>query len=171
MSLRNIVTSFHFYFEMLVWKTQNIIYGTTEYLINHEVNYVLIFVQIWGNCNPTSSLQVHLSQPWSGARGGGVLNKCLYGKAPTRGSTLTLLYTIFSFFSFFFLLLKNGTPSYLLPLFIKYRRSGEKLIKYQTNSSCVIMFVILMTTLFYKALILQGEIWCWSLLGLNLRGL
>ena len=22
-----------------------------------------------------------------------------------------------------------------------------------------------MTTLFYKALILQGEIWCWSLLG------
>ena len=29
------------------------------------------------------------------------------------------------------------------------------------------MFVILMTTLFYKALILQGEIWCWSLLGLN----
>ena len=28
------------------------------------------------------------------------------------------------------------------------------------------MLVILMTTLFYKALILQGEIWCWSLLGL-----
>ena len=29
------------------------------------------------------------------------------------------------------------------------------------------MSVILMTTLFYKALILQGEIWCWSLLGLE----
>ena len=29
------------------------------------------------------------------------------------------------------------------------------------------MSVILMTTLFYKALILQGEIWCWSLLGLK----
>ena len=29
------------------------------------------------------------------------------------------------------------------------------------------MPVILMTTLFYKALILQGEIWCWSLLGLK----
>ena len=29
------------------------------------------------------------------------------------------------------------------------------------------MFVILMTTLFYKALILHGEIWCWSLLGLK----
>ena len=27
------------------------------------------------------------------------------------------------------------------------------------------MSLILMTTLFYKALILQGEIWCWSLLG------
>ena len=31
----------------------------------------------------------------------------------------------------------------------------------------VIMYLILMTTLFYKALILQGEIWCWSLLGLK----
>ena len=29
------------------------------------------------------------------------------------------------------------------------------------------MSVILMTTLFCKELILQGEIWCWSLLGLN----
>ena len=29
------------------------------------------------------------------------------------------------------------------------------------------MSVILMTTLFYKALVLQGEIWCWSLLGLK----
>ena len=51
--------------------------------------------------------------------------------------------------------------SHLSPLFISCRRSGEKLIKYQANSSCVIMSVILMTTLFYKALILHGEIWCW----------
>ena len=29
------------------------------------------------------------------------------------------------------------------------------------------MSVILMTTVLYKALILQGEIWCWSLLGLK----
>ena len=29
------------------------------------------------------------------------------------------------------------------------------------------MSMILMTTLFYKALILQGEIWSWSLLGLK----
>ena len=45
---------------------------------------------------------------------------------------------------------------------------GRKLIKYQANSSRLIMSVILMTTaLFYKALILQGEIWCWTLLGLK----
>ena len=55
--------------------------------------------------------------------------------------------------------------SHLLPLFISYRSSGEKLIKYQATSSCVIMSAILMTTWFYKALILQGEIWCWPLLG------
>ena len=55
----------------------------------------------------------------------------------------------------------------MLPLFISYRSSGEKLIKYQTHSSCVIVSVILMTSLFYKAWILQGEIWCWSLLGLK----
>ena len=29
------------------------------------------------------------------------------------------------------------------------------------------MSVFLVTTLFYKALILQGEIWCWSLLKLK----
>ena len=29
------------------------------------------------------------------------------------------------------------------------------------------MSVILVSTVFYKALILQGEIWCWSLLGLK----
>ena len=57
--------------------------------------------------------------------------------------------------------------SHLLPRFTTYRISGEKLIKYQANSSCVITSVILMTTLFYKlALILQGEIWCRSLLRL-----
>ena len=50
--------------------------------------------------------------------------------------------------------------SHLLLLFISYRSSEERLIKYQANSSCVIMSVILMTTLFYKALILKGEIRC-----------
>ena len=48
--------------------------------------------------------------------------------------------------------------SHLLLLFISYKSSGEKLIKYQADSSCVIMSVILMTTLFYKALTVQREI-------------
>ena len=34
--------------------------------------------------------------------------------------------------------------SHLLPLFISYIGSGEKLIKFQANSSCVIMSIILM---------------------------
>ena len=46
----------------------------------------------------------------------------------------------------------------MLPLFIPYRSSGEKLIEYLANSSCVIMSIILMTTLFYKVLVLKGEI-------------
>ena len=57
--------------------------------------------------------------------------------------------------------------SHLLPLFISYRSGGEKSIKNQVNSSSLITSVILMTTLFYKTLILQGEIWCWSILGLK----
>ena len=57
--------------------------------------------------------------------------------------------------------------SHLLPLFISYGSSGEKLIKFQANSTFVIISVILMTTLFFKALVLQGEIWCWSLLRLE----
>ena len=51
---------------------------------------------------------------------------------------------------------------------ISYRRSGENFIKYQENSSSVMMSAILMITKFYKALILQREIWCCrSLLGLK----
>ena len=57
--------------------------------------------------------------------------------------------------------------SHLLPLFVFYKSSVEKLIKYQADSSCLIMSVILMTTMSYMALILQGEIWCRSLLGLK----
>ena len=41
------------------------------------------------------------------------------------------------------------------------------MLKHQLHSSCVIMFVILMTTLIYKAVILQGEIWRWSFVGLK----
>ena len=36
--------------------------------------------------------------------------------------------------------------------------SGENLFKYQLDSSFEIMSLILMTTLFYKVVILQGEI-------------
>ena len=32
------------------------------------------------------------------------------------------------------------------------------------------MSLILITTLFYKASQLEGEIWCWSLLGEGLKG-
>ena len=52
-----------------------------------------------------------------------------------------------------------------LKYLIFYRSSGATLIKYQVNSSRVIMSVIVMTTPSYKAVILQGEIWCLSLLG------
>ena len=59
--------------------------------------------------------------------------------------------------------------AYILSTWVKtlYISSGENLLKNQLDSSCVIMSLILVTTLFYKAVILQGEIWCWSLLGLK----
>ena len=53
---------------------------------------------------------------------------------------------------------RSNLNSHLLPLFISYRSSGQMLINYQANSSCAIMSIILMTTLSYKALILQAEI-------------
>ena len=40
------------------------------------------------------------------------------------------------------------------------------MLKYKLDSSCVIMSLILMTTLFYKAMILQGEICCLGVKGL-----
>ena len=39
-----------------------------------------------------------------------------------------------------------------------YRRSREKLLKYQANSLCMILSLILVSTLSYKTLISQGEI-------------
>ena len=53
-------------------------------------------------------------------------------------------------------LLSKFEFSFVTPI-QSYRSSGEKLIKYQANSSCVITSVILMTTLFYKALVCQRE--------------
>ena len=43
------------------------------------------------------------------------------------------------------------------PLFISYRSSGEKIIKYQANSFCAIISIILMTSLFYKVLTLKEK--------------
>ena len=56
---------------------------------------------------------------------------------------------------------------HLLSLHFFNRSSGENLLKYQLDSSSLIMTPILMTTLFSKAMILLGEISCWSLLGLK----
>ena len=47
--------------------------------------------------------------------------------------------------------------SFVIPMHF-HRSSGETLLKYQLDSCCVIMSLILMTALFYNALILQGEI-------------
>ena len=57
----------------------------------------------------------------------------------------------------------QNSNSYLLSLRVFSGCSGENLLKYQLDSPCVIMSIILMTTLFYKALILQGEIWLYLL--------
>ena len=58
--------------------------------------------------------------------------------------------------------------SFTGPYFLS-RSSGEKLLKYQLDSFSLIMDSILMSTQFYKALIFQGEMWCWPLLGLLKR--
>ena len=52
-------------------------------------------------------------------------------------------------------------------LYVSYKSSSKKLLKYQLIVSCVIIFLILITNLFYRALISQGEFWYWSLLGLE----
>ena len=46
--------------------------------------------------------------------------------------------------------------SHLLPLYIRFKSSGEKL----SFNSLSDMPLILVTTLFHRALRLQGEIWC-----------
>ena len=53
------------------------------------------------------------------------------------------------------------------PLYVFNRSSGENLLKQQFDSSTVNMSSILMTTQFHIALVLQGEISCWSLLRLK----
>ena len=43
-------------------------------------------------------------------------------------------------------------------LYVLYGSSGENLLKYQFGSPCVIKCLILVTIVFYEAVILQGEI-------------
>ena len=52
-------------------------------------------------------------------------------------------------------------------LYVSYKSSSKKLLKYQLIVSCVIIFLILITNLFHRALISQAEFWYWSLLGLE----
>ena len=53
---------------------------------------------------------------------------------------------------------KLNSNFHLLSLYVLNRSSVENLLKYHLDSSSVIMYLILMTNLFYKAVILQGEI-------------
>ena len=51
----------------------------------------------------------------------------------------------------------RNVNSHLLPQYFSYRSSGENLLEYQASTSSLIMFIILMATLFNIVLILQGE--------------
>ena len=59
--------------------------------------------------------------------------------------------------------------SFVAPTHFLYRSRGEKLLKYKANLSYEIMSLILVTTLFHKAMILQGE--NWVLITLGFKGL
>ena len=83
----------------------------------------------------------------------------MYCETPPYGD-LGNLVNLWSLFSgpaewSYIILQKN---SHLLSLYIFNRSSGESLLKYQLDSSYVIMSLILLTTVFHKAVILLGEI-------------
>ena len=63
-------------------------------------------------CRAKKAFGIGLS---NGPGRGGVLKKVLYGEAPPRGPTLTLLYTIFfrKGTPFVYLLLEKGTPFFV----------------------------------------------------------
>ena len=84
-----------------------------------------------------------------------------------NGTTVNILRNVFNVWILPFKPKYQNSNSHLLSLYIFNRNSEESLLKYQLDSSCVIMSFILMITLFYKTVILQGEIWRWSLLGLK----
>ena len=64
--------------------------------------------------------------------------------------TLLLLFKEATLFGSFIHYYEN-LNSNLLPLYITYKSSGEKLSRYQYNLSHVTMFLILITTLFHIA--------------------
>ena len=67
---------------------------------------------------------------------------CTLSKTVSKIKAILTLYTLYD----------QNLNSHLLPIFLSYRCSGERLIKYHTNSYCVIMSVILMTTLFLQSI-------------------
>ena len=84
------------------------------------------------------------------------LNFCLQAPPPPLVSSPQL--TLQTQTSKFKLCKHQNSNSHLLSLYIFNRSSGENLLKYQLDSCSVVMSLILMTTLFYEAVILQGEI-------------
>lgn len=72
---------------------------------------------------------------------------------------------------YYLLSLKFNFLLLLLYMYISHKNSEEKFLKYQykLNSLYVIMSWILLTPVLHNALIKQGEIWCWSHLGLDLH--
>ena len=129
-----------------------------------------LIVSSWPSWPSWASQSVYMEKRWISEDGDPIPSQ--KGEPVARRGTLLakpLFFTFTRFATFFNPLnhkIKN-LNSHLLSIFISYRSGGEKLIKYQANSFCVIMVVILLTTLFYNALIFQGEIWCWSFLGLK----
>ena len=67
---------------------------------------------------------------------------CALSKNVSKIKAILTLYALYD----------QNLNSHLLPIFISYRCSGVRLIKYHTNSYCVIMSVILMTTLFLQSI-------------------
>ena len=75
-----------------------------------------------------------------------------------KGTTVNILRNVFNVWILPFKPKYQNSNSHLLSLYIFNRNSEVSLLKYQLDSSCVIMSFILMITLFHETVILQGEI-------------
>ena len=76
----------------------------------------------------------------------------VFSRENSTGAFIIFCIVCFEAFVCGLCVVSNNLFNPLNPRIIFYRSSGEKLIKSQANSSCVIMSVILMTALFNKAL-------------------